>query len=223
MPATISRLVRMAVALALFSQGAIGWARDDWHLWHEEEVTAWTRGRYQLGLYQTSRYRHDLSEAYYVQGKLINRFVIHPRLIVAANYSYIQEKGAGNHWREEHRPEWEVIPSVVVGPFTVEQRLRMELRALEGTAGEEEWRYRHRFQVSAAVPGLDGRLKLFVNEEPFYSAPPDEWNQNRLFVGAQAALAKAAAVTVAWGIQSVRRGGDWDERQVLFISAKVAF
>ena len=73
------------------------------------------------------------------------------------------------------------------------------------------------------MPGFDKRLKLFVNEEPFYSTPPDRWNQNRVFVGAQLAPVEAVTAAIAWGVQSVRRGRDWEDRQILSLFARVAF
>jgi len=213
--------VALAVGAALWADAA--WARDDWQLWHEETVRVLERGGYQLSLYQASRFRDNLSEPYFVQGKLVNAYRLHRLCAVAAGYSYIQQKGADNHWREEHRWDVEATPKATLGPLTFENRMRMELRTIEGSVGEEEWRYRNRLQASAPLPWLDGRLTLFANEELFYATPPDAWNQNRVFIGLRAKLATAVSGSLAWGVQSLRRGNDWEDRQVASLALRLAF
>jgi len=212
-----------ALALSLSLGAEDVEARDDWQLWHEETARVLQRGAYTLSLYQATRYRDDFSDPYFLQGKLIHAYRLQPWLSVAAGYSYIQQKGADNHWREEHRWDAEATPLVSVGPFTLDNRLRMELRAIEDSAGEEEWRYRNRLQVRYPLPRLDGKLVLFANEELFYAIPPDAWNQHRLFVGLRARPSTPVTASLAWGIQSLRRGNDWEDRQVLLASLQLTF
>jgi len=202
---------------SLLGLGQTAQARDDWNLWHDETVRVWTHDRYALSFYQAARYRDDMSEPFFMQFKAVNRYKLHPWLAIGANYSYIQQKGSDNHWRDEHRPELELVPTFTVGPVELENRLRMELRLIEGDPGEENWRFRHRLQASVPVPRTDGTLKLFANEEVFYATPPDEWNQNRVFLGLNLAFTPRISGSLAWGIQSLRGGRDWEDRQVLLV------
>jgi len=211
----------VGLAIGFLACGQTAQARDDWNLWHDETVRVWARDRYALNFYQAARYRDDMSEPFFVQFKIVNRYALHPMLAIAGNYSYIQQKGSDNHWRDEHRPELELVPTFTIGPVALEQRLRMELRLIEGDAGEENWRCRYRMQAVLPIPRTDGKLRLFANEEIFYATPPDEWNQNRVFVGLSLAVHSRVATSVSWGIQSLRRGSDWEDRQILFVSAKV--
>jgi len=198
-------------------------ANDDWQLWHTETVRLLTQDKYAMSLWSTARYRDDMNEVYFVMGKVINRYQLHPHLAVAANYGYVQSKGSDNHWREEHRPEVEFYPQIMLGSLTLENRMRVELRMIEGAAGEEDWRYRNRLQAAYAVPHTDGKWQLFASEELFYATPPDQWNQNRVFVGARFKPNKQFMQSIAWGIQSLRRGGDWDDHQVVSAALTFAF
>jgi hypothetical protein len=209
-------LVPWVAGLSLASPAA---ARDDWHFWHDEEIRLFAAGKYQASLYQTARYRNDVSEVYYIQGTLVNRWALSPSLAAAANYSYVQQKRTGNHWREEHRPEVELAGKFPWGRVRLEPRARAELRLIEGSAGEEEWRLRPRLQLAYPV----GRFTLFAYDELFYSTPPDAWDQHRVFVGVTWAAHPRLSGTAAWGIQSVRSGNDWEDRQVLSLSLKMAF
>ncbi len=206
--------------LALSTPSATpAWARDDWELWQDEEVRVFTSGPYQASVSQTTKYRDDFSDIYFVQGKLVNRWSLSTSLAAAANYSYIQQKRTGNHWREEHRPEFELSGKFPWGLVRLEPRARGELRWIEGSAGEEEWRLRPRLQI--AYPS--GALTFFANDELFYSTPPDAWDQHRVFVGVTWAPHTRVSGTAAWGIQSVRTGTDWEDRQVLSLSLKLTF
>ncbi|HEX9780522.1 MAG TPA: DUF2490 domain-containing protein [bacterium] len=196
-------------------------ASDDWHLWQETVWPLFTRGRVSGTLVEQTRYRDDMREIFFVYWEGSAAVQVLPHLRAGAVYSYMQEKGQDGHWRDEHRPMFDLIPHVAVGPVKFENRARLEIRVIEGASDDVKWRYRNRIQAVYTLPGTDGRLAVCASEEPFFETPHGGWNQNRLFAGLQTSLTKQLSATLAWGIQSIRRGADWDDRQLLLLSGKI--
>ncbi len=211
------------LTVALLIGVPAAYAADDWNLWQEAIIPVYQKGNYSATLIEHIRFRDDFSEIFFTQAKIKNHYVFHPNFSAALNYSYIELKGAGNHWRDEHRPELELYPKIAFGDWVFENRNRFELRLIEGSAGQEDVRYRNRLQVTYTLPFNEKRWKVFASEEAFYDIEADAWNQNRVFAGFRWTPNKTFSTALSWGIQSLKRGSDWEDRQVVYSSIKLEF
>lgn len=220
------RLGGILLSAVILSGGlgsATAQAKDDWNLWQEAVFPVYSKDRYGLSLIEHIRFRDDFSEIFFTQIKIKNSYKVTDWLTGSLSYSYIQLKGSDKHWDEENRPDLELLAKWSQGDWALDSRNRFELRLFEGSTYEEEVRIRLRQQVTYTIPKFDRKWQVFASNEAFYDVAPDSWNQNRVFAGLRWKVNDNFSTYLAWGIQSLERGSDWEDRQLLYSNVKIKF
>ncbi len=83
----------------------------------------------------------------------------------------------------ENRLELDLMPKYAFRSFNFSLRARTELRQVQGSSGEEEWRFRLRPQIAYNTKCFGHKIAPYISDEIFYDVERDAWNQNRMTAG----------------------------------------
>src|SRR3989338_8610900 len=136
-----SRWVVVAAAWAAFVGASTCCARDDVQSWNTLEICKQVGAEWEVFVLPEIRIRDDASQLFYHEYRQGVRWKRFKHLHLGLNYLFIRDESSGKP-REEHNGELDVTPRATVGPWTGSVRTRVELRTVQGSSGEQEWRVR---------------------------------------------------------------------------------
>lgn len=224
-------MARWGVACTLFSLvlwwAQVGWTRDDFQSWNAVEITKRLGPRWEVFFAPEIRLRNDASELFYHEYRQGVRWKPLKHLQVGMNYLFVRNESSGKPL-EEHAAELDVTPQANVGLLKILMRGRLELRTVQGSAGEQEWRVRLMPKVVYPVSLGGHRLSVFASDDVFYDDTADAWNQNRLSLSVSLPLRQArgveASLDVYYMLQSQRSPRhDWNSNHILGTKLGVKF
>lgn len=154
-----------------------------------------------------------LAQAFLRVGPLVH---VTPWLFVGAHGTVYADRLASGQFAQELRAELEPNLFGRVGPFTFNDRNRLEYRYR--TTGER-WRYRNQLRVNYAPPGA--RWIPFVWDELLVDLSGDGVHQNRAEIGLGRMLGDRSRVDVGYLFRSRLEAGQWHHDHILNLSVYV--
>jgi len=148
-----------------------------------------------------------LAQAFLRVGPL---FHVTPWLFVGAHGTLYADRLASGQFAQEARAELEPNLFGRVGPFTFNDRNRLEYR---WRASGERWRYRNQLRVNYAPPGA--RWIPFVWNEILIDLSGDGFQQNRAEVGLGRVLGDRNRIDVGYLLRSRHEAGQWHHDHIL--------
>ncbi|MBI4355685.1 MAG: DUF2490 domain-containing protein [Candidatus Omnitrophica bacterium] len=207
------------VVAAVMLTGSSAWARDDFQTWETVELSKQLGTRWELFFRPEIRIRDDAGELFYHEYRQGVRWKPSQHLQIGMNYLFVRNESSGKP-REEHTGELDITPKTTIGPLNLSLRGRLALKAIQGSAGEQEWEFRLMPKVAYPASVAGHKLTPYVADDLFYNDTRDAWNQNRLFVGAVIPVTQACgakvSVDVYYMLQSLLGARhDWSSNHVV--------
>jgi hypothetical protein len=153
-------------------------------------------------------------------------------LAFGANYTFLHYRvpavsPAGEEleepWIAQHRLELEANPNWQTDWIKISLRNRFEIRWTE-KATEENYRSRHRLDVSFPLSSFGPLESLLVSDELFYDYSAGEFNENRFIpLGMDWRLAKGLSMRVYYMERSVKSKVEWTTTHVFGTMLLVTF
>ena len=217
----------MIASVLLCSQGALGWAEDDFQTWHTLEIAKRVGTTWEMFCLPEIRIRDDASELFYHEYRQGVRWKPSPHLQVGLHYLFVRNAASGKP-REEHTGELDLTPKATVGPVQLSVRGRLALKAIQGNAGEQEWQLRVMPKAAYPTRVAGHPITPYVADDLFYDYTRDAWNQNRFFLGVTTPLGRV------WGAElegelyymlqhQLGKRHDWSSNQILGTRLRVRF
>lgn len=219
--------IGVVVVWAVFVGASTCDARDDVQSWNALEISKHIGPEWEVFFLPEIRIRDDASELFYHEYRQGVRWKHFKHLYLGMNYLFIRDESSGEP-REEHTGELEVIPRATIGPCTCSFRTRVELRTIQGSPGEQEWRVRLMPKLAFPTQLAGHKLTPFVSDEVFYDYSRDAWNQNRVVLGVAVPLGKTHGLELSTEVYYMlqnRLGSrhDWNSTHVLGTKWAVRF
>ena len=136
-----ARIFMLLVGALMLNSASAAWARDDVQMWETVELKKRLGASWELFFRPEVRLRHDACQLAYHEYRQGVRWKPSTHLQVGLNYLFVRNAASGKP-REEHTGELDVTPKAKLGPLDVSLRWRLALRAIQGSAGEQEWQMR---------------------------------------------------------------------------------
>lgn len=217
----------LVIGVGLLWQAPRGWARDDFQSWDTLELTKRLGPQWELFFRPEIRIRHDASQLFYHEYRQGMIWKPSSHLQLGMNYLFVRNASSGKP-REEHTGELDVTPKLTLGPLDTSLRVRVAMRTIQGSAGEQEWQLRLMPKVAYPTTLAGHKMTPYVADDLFYEYTKDAWNQNRLFLGVVVPLKHMQGVEVGvdlyYMLQSqlgARR--DWSSSHILGTKLNVRF
>lgn len=204
-------------------------AGDDLQTWHAVELSKRLGSSWELFCVPEVRIRDDASELFYHEFRQGVRWGPSKHLTLGLNYLFARNTNTAGKHRDEHTAEVDVTPKATWGPFQVSARGRVALRAIEGSAGEQEYQLRLMPKVAYPTRLFGRRVTPYLADDAFYDYTRDAWTQNRVYLGVAIPLAKTphleTSVDCYYMLQHQlgSRRGDWNSNHVLGSKWSVKF
>lgn len=209
----------LVLGFTLLGRVSVSWARDDFQSWNTLEISKRFGSQWELFFLPELRIRHDASQLFYHEYRQGVRWKPSKYLQVGLNYLFARNASSGKT-REEHTGELDVTPKMTIGSLDGSLRVRVALRTIQGSSGEQEWQVRLMPKLAYPTQLAGHKVTLYVADDLFYDYTRDAWNQNRVFLGVSTPLGKAHGVEVLvdvyYMVQSqlgARR--DWSSNHIL--------
>lgn len=217
----------LAFVWAVFGKASVGWARDDFQSWNTVEMSKRLNESWDIFTFVNFRLRGDAGELFYHEYRQGIRWQPSPYLRLGLNYLFARNESSGKPL-EEHRGELDITPQARLGSMKLSMRGRIELRTIEGSAGEQEWRFRVMPKVAYPVRLGGYTVTPYVADDLFYDSTRDAWNQNRVYLGValpvRGPLGADPTVSVYYMLQSQRSvRDDWSSNHIVGTKLSVRF
>ena len=184
-------ILGVVFTLFFFADGVfIGWAKDDFQYWSGYEFAKELGSQFELFYAPEFRVRENASEVFYHEHKQGARWKPSKYFEFGLNYLFARNKPAKGSPRWEHRGELEATPKISFGRWNLSVRGRTELRQVQGSSGEWEWRFRLRPKIAYKLNLRRYTITPYISDEIFYDVERDAWNQNRAVAGVVFPLGK---------------------------------
>ncbi|MBI4367988.1 MAG: DUF2490 domain-containing protein [Candidatus Omnitrophica bacterium] len=197
----------------------IAWARDDFQHWSKYEISKGLGSQFEIFYNPEFRLRDDASDFFYHEHRQGLKWKPSKFLNFSFNYLFARNQGKSGQPKWEHRGELDVTPNISLGRWNFSVRGRVELRQIQGSSGEEEWRFRIKPGISYHAELFGYHFKPYVENDLFYELERDAWNQNRVYIGASFPLGEAKGIRPSIGFyymlqsqRSVRE--DWNSNHI---------
>jgi hypothetical protein len=220
--------VSAAGLIILMSMTAAAHAEDDFGYWSAYDISAPLTEKFRVYYAPQLRWREDWNDFYYHEHRWGLTQALNPNL--KSDYSYLftrMEPRTGPYFNE-NRGTVDLTPSYPWGDYVFSLRGRVELRQVEGSSADLEWRFRIKPGISTNVEALGRDLKLYADYEFFYEDKKSEWNQNRATGGVQIPLGDLRNAKVSFDVfylfktnRTVRE--DWTSEQILGTKLSLKF
>jgi hypothetical protein len=153
-------------------------------------------------------------------------------LMLGANYTFLHYRvpavapvpgQSEEPWISQHRLEFEANPHWGNAHIKVALRNRFEIRWTEG-ADEENYRSRHRLEVTFPISKSGLIESVLISDEPFYDYSAGEFNENRFIpLGVNCRLADQVKLRIYFMERSVKAHNEWTNTHVLGTTLFVDF
>ena len=219
-PFKLKRLyIFLILASFFFCETPFARARDDFQYWSKYEVSKELGPKFEIFYNPEFRIRDHASDFFYHEHRQGLRFKPSKYLILSFNYLFARNQPTHGQPLWEHRGELDVTPQMSFGRFRFSVRGRTELRQVQGSSGEAEWRFRIQPTISYQVQMFGYQFKPYVSNDLFYDVERDAWNQNRLYLGVSFPLAKLGGfrprIDFYYMLQSQRSvRDDWNSNHI---------
>ena len=207
------------MAALLLDYRCAAWAEDDFQYWSRYEISK-EFGPYFEAFYNPEfRLREDASDFFYHEHRQGLRWKPSKYLTVGAHYLFARNQGTRGQPKWEHSGELDVTPKISLGRFNFSVRGRAELRQVQGSSGEEEWRFRIQPGIVYQAKVFGYQFKPYISSDLFYDVERDAWNQNRAYLGASFPLHQLKSVRTSidffYMLQSQRSvRDDWSSNHI---------
>jgi hypothetical protein len=126
-------------------------------------------------------------------------------------------------WISQHRLEFEANPHWGNAHVKIALRNRFEIRWTED-ASEENYRSRHRLEVTFPISKTGLLESVLISDEPFYDYSAGEFNENRFIpLGVNWRLAEEVTLRIYYMERSVKAHDEWTTTHVLGTTLFVNF
>lgn len=188
-------------------------------MWNTWEVSKSLNASWDIFTHATTRTRDDASELFYHEYRQGVRWKADEHLLLGVNYLFVRDESSGKPL-EEHRGELDMTPRTTVGDLKLSLRGRMALRTIQGSAGEEEWRFRLKPLVAYPLNITGRAVMASLGTDVFYDDTKHAWNQNRLSIGMGLPVGRVIGSQVNVGLYYMLQhkrssAGDWGSNHVL--------
>ena len=159
-------------------------AKDDFQYWNTLEITKRLNPQWEVFFRPEMRMEDGASHLFYHEYRQGVRWNFSPHLQVGLHYLFVRNESAtSGKTRDEQTGEIDVTPTWKWAAVDLSVRGRAELRTIQGSAGEQE--YRIRLMPKAGYPmKLSGhKVTPYVAVDLFYDYTRKAWNQHRDFLG----------------------------------------
>ena len=197
----------------------LAWARDDFQYWSRYEISKELGSQFEVFYNPEFRVRDDASDFFYHEHRQGLRFKPSKYLTLGFNYLFARNQPQRGQPLWEHSGELDVTPQISFGNFYFSARGRAELRQVQGSSGEVEWRFRIQPTMAYQVKMFGYQFKPYISNDLFYDVERDAWNQNRFYLGASFPLGKfkdfRPSIDFYYLLQSLRSvRGDWNSNHI---------
>ena len=157
----------------------VAYANDDFQYWSKYEISKSIGEQFELFYQPEFRIRDNATDFFYHEHREGLKWKASKFLDFSFNYVLVRNQGSKGQPKWENRGEIDLTPKVDYGKWNFSVRGRMELRQVEGSSGEEEWRFRIRPGVSYKAKLFGYQFQPYLTNDLFYDLEHDAWNQNR--------------------------------------------
>ena len=228
MSAATGRVMRGLLAIvALCWLAPPAQAKDDFQSWNTVDVSKTLTPSVSLFFTPQIRIRHDASQLAYHEYRQGIRWKASKHLQIGLNYLFVRNSSSGKP-REEHAGELDVTPKTTLGPVEASLRWRLAMRAIQGSAGEQEWQIRFMPKLAFPTQVAGHAVTPYVADDLFYDYTRAAWNQNRVFLGVTVPLKSWAHTKVGADVYYMLQSQlgtrhDWSSAHILGTTLSVQF
>ena len=158
-------------------------AKDDFQYWNTLEVVKRLNSRWDFFFRPEMRVENGATHLFYHEYRQGVRFKPCKHLEIGVNYLFVRNENSSGRTLDEHSGELDVTPKGKWGPFDLSLRGRVELRTVQGSAGDQEYRIRLMPNIAYPTEIFGHKVIPYVANDTFYDYTRDAWNQNRAFLG----------------------------------------
>ncbi|MBI1977696.1 MAG: DUF2490 domain-containing protein [Candidatus Omnitrophica bacterium] len=210
--------IAFVVLTSLFLSPLV-WARDDFQYWSKYEISKELGPQFEVFYNPEFRLRDNASDFFYHEHRQGLRFKPSKYLTLSFNYLFARNQPQHGQPLWEHRGELDVTPKLDWGRLNFSVRGRAELRQVQGSSGEAEWRFRIQPGIAYRAKLLGYQFKPYVSNDLYYDVERDAWNQNRLYLGVSFPLGKFKGVRPSMDFYYMLRSqqnirDDWNSNHI---------
>ena len=218
---------RVIATLSLCVMPIVCEARDDFQSWNGAEVVKRFGSQWEVAFLPELRFRHDAGQLFREEYRESLRWKPSAHLQIGLNYLFAKDRSSGKP-REEHTGEVDITPKTSVGSWDLSVRGRVALRAIQRSAGEQEWQLRLMPKIAYRTALAGHKVAPYIADDVFYEYTRKAWNQNRLYLGASVPLGKAAGAEVSVDVYYMLQNQlgarrDWSSNHILGTKLGVKF
>ena len=203
-------------------------AKDDLQYWNTLEMVKRLNSQWDLFFRPEMRMEDGATHLFYHEYRQGARFKPSKNLEIGFNYLFVRNENAGGKTLEEHTGEIDVTPKCTLGPFDLSLRSRVELRTIERSAGEQEYRIRLMPKIAYPTSIFHHKVTPYVADDLFYDYTRDAWNQNRAFLGVVVPFKESHGVRTSMDFYYMNQAllgkrHDWSANHILGTKLNVQF
>ncbi|MBI3999353.1 MAG: DUF2490 domain-containing protein [Candidatus Omnitrophica bacterium] len=173
----------LLVGLFFLQRAFVVYAKDDFQYWSKYEISKEIGEYFEVFYEPEFRLRDDAGDFFYHEHRQGLKWKPLRYLSFSFNYLFARNQGKKGQPQWEHRGELDVTPKITLGHWNFSVRERAELRQVQGSSGEGEWRFRIRPAISHKTELFGYQFQPYLTNDLFYDLERDAWNQNRASVG----------------------------------------
>ena len=198
-----------------------GWAGDDFQTWQTVEIKKRLGPEWELFFMPEIRIRDDASELFYHEFRQGIRFKPSKHLQLGVNYLFARNTNTAGKHRDEQTGELDITPKTRWGAFDLSLRVRLALRTIDRSTGEQEYHMRFNPKVAYPTKFAGHQVTPYVANDLFYDYTRDAFNQNRLFLGFAVPLGEHKGVKTGLDLYYMLQSqlgavrDDWSSNQIL--------
>jgi hypothetical protein len=176
---------------------------------------------------EETRMGDDVSEFYQQDFYFSLRYPLMERLTLAAGYRTVFSRtglDTGREWAQEDRPTADLTVQFPLGPWTLEDRVRVEYRMPDDV--NNFFRFRNRLKLITPIHWTKQDITPWVAWEAFYSDKEDDpdWDRHRLYIGLDGTVVEDLCdAQLYYCLQRDRQKPDWHDIHVAGIAIDFHF
>jgi hypothetical protein len=210
-------------AIGLFVSGeCFGFEDEGFQFWSGAKFSFDINEDWKGTFYEEFRLGDDGGNLYYHHSEL--SFVysgVADWLDLGLNFRMVFEKDNADEWRQENRPNLDVILKGKLFDLGLSNRSRFEYRDRENA--EDVWRYRNKVTVKFPLEITALKLRPYVADEIFITLNDDNVDKNRVYSGVTFNLLENLEGNIFYVWQASRSNGNWKDIHALGTGLKYRF
>ncbi|MDD5347653.1 MAG: DUF2490 domain-containing protein [Candidatus Omnitrophica bacterium] len=216
------KILQGVVLLCVLFQATVAWCWDDadFQFWHTQQQEFKLDSNSRLTLEEEFRWGDDASDFYYHHYDVGYLYGAGKHLDVGLAFRKIFEEKK-RVFKEENRPELNLIVKTEIAGWKIEDRNRFEQRFIE--SAKDYGRYRNKLTLKLPWKWTRFEIQPYVADEVFVDLDKTNLSRNRLYSGIQAAVTRSIKAEAYYLRQASKSAGSWSDLNVLGLRCKVSF